>query len=251
VACARCSRAPYRGCAGGDQEQAKPFCLQDPLQNRLHRGERRVLKLSDWLTRPEMRKTAWGAQTQPHTRFASLCREDRINAPHEYPAVLPESAAGVIENRNLVLKPSRFGAQHGGDIGVQLATECREAGLTDDQRDVGSVAVHHVELAVTAEGNLPAVGGPAGVLVTMVIGEQSQVAAATVDHADPAPFQPPRRSGESDPRTVRRPDGIPILNVDLGHPAGGMSELPRLRTRTEEQDGLPDTGLGTAEQPVP
>jgi hypothetical protein len=38
------------------QRAAKPFCPQDPLQNGLRRGERRVLKLSDCLTRRGMRK---------------------------------------------------------------------------------------------------------------------------------------------------------------------------------------------------
>src|SRR5207247_2785492 len=38
------------------QQAATPFCPQDPLQNGRHRNERRVLKLSDCLTRREMRK---------------------------------------------------------------------------------------------------------------------------------------------------------------------------------------------------
>ena len=38
------------------QQAATPFCRQDPLQNGAHRDECRVLKLSDYLTRREMRK---------------------------------------------------------------------------------------------------------------------------------------------------------------------------------------------------
>jgi DNA-binding CsgD family transcriptional regulator len=38
------------------QQAATPFCPQDPLQNGVHRGERRVLKLSDCFTRRGMRK---------------------------------------------------------------------------------------------------------------------------------------------------------------------------------------------------
>lgn len=48
---------PAEGVPPQIQEDAKPFCLEDPLQNGLNRDERRVLKLSDRLTRREMRKT--------------------------------------------------------------------------------------------------------------------------------------------------------------------------------------------------
>jgi DNA-binding CsgD family transcriptional regulator len=47
---------PAEGVPAGIQQAATPFCPQDPLQNRMRRDERRVLKLSDCLTRREMRK---------------------------------------------------------------------------------------------------------------------------------------------------------------------------------------------------
>ncbi len=40
------------------QQDAKPFCPEDPLQNGMHRDELRVLKLSDCFTRRGMRKLA-------------------------------------------------------------------------------------------------------------------------------------------------------------------------------------------------
>jgi DNA-binding CsgD family transcriptional regulator len=48
---------PAEGVPAQLQEEAKPFCLEDPLQNGLRREERRVLKLSDCLTRRAMRRT--------------------------------------------------------------------------------------------------------------------------------------------------------------------------------------------------
>lgn len=47
---------PAEGVPMEIQQAAKPFCPQDPLQNGLRRGERRVLKLSDCFTRRGMRK---------------------------------------------------------------------------------------------------------------------------------------------------------------------------------------------------
>ncbi|MDP9279268.1 MAG: helix-turn-helix transcriptional regulator [Gemmatimonadota bacterium] len=47
---------PAEGVPAEFQEAAKPFCPEDPLQNGMLRSERRVLKLSDCLTRREMRK---------------------------------------------------------------------------------------------------------------------------------------------------------------------------------------------------
>jgi DNA-binding CsgD family transcriptional regulator len=47
---------PAGGVPAEIQEAATPFCPQDPLQNGVHRAERRVLKLSDFLTRRGMRR---------------------------------------------------------------------------------------------------------------------------------------------------------------------------------------------------
>jgi DNA-binding CsgD family transcriptional regulator len=47
---------PVDGVPHAIQREAKPFCPQDPLQNAARRTERRVLKLSDCLTRSSMRK---------------------------------------------------------------------------------------------------------------------------------------------------------------------------------------------------
>jgi DNA-binding CsgD family transcriptional regulator len=47
---------PAEGVPAEFQEAAKPFCPEDPLQNGMLRSERRVLKLSDCLTRRQMRK---------------------------------------------------------------------------------------------------------------------------------------------------------------------------------------------------
>jgi DNA-binding CsgD family transcriptional regulator len=53
---AEVTEIPAEGVPVEIQQAATPFCPQDPLQNGVHRGERRVLKLSDCLTRRGMRK---------------------------------------------------------------------------------------------------------------------------------------------------------------------------------------------------
>ena len=50
------TEVPAEGVPAEIQEAATPFCPEDPLQNGVHRAERRVLKLSDFLTRRGMRK---------------------------------------------------------------------------------------------------------------------------------------------------------------------------------------------------
>jgi DNA-binding CsgD family transcriptional regulator len=48
---------PAEGVPPAIQAEAKPYCVEDPLQNGVHRNETRVLKLSDYMTRREMRNT--------------------------------------------------------------------------------------------------------------------------------------------------------------------------------------------------